>query len=67
MRDKQVDFDALLSALGAADAEPPPLMRQLLSGLDPVVEDNADARALAELEAWLAVLLDERRERRPTR
>jgi hypothetical protein len=59
MPDRPVDFDALLEALGAADAEPPPLMRQLLAGVDPVGR-NADDRALVELEAWLAALIHER-------
>jgi len=65
MPDKPVDFDALLEALGAADAEAPPLMRQLLAGVDPFGRN--DERALVELEAWLAALIHERSSRLPSR
>lgn len=55
------DFDAILEALGAADAEPPPLMKKLLGDLEPVSPglSRADRAALVELEAWLTVLRDE--------
>lgn len=67
MPDNPVDFDALLKALGAADAEPPPLMRQLLDGMEPIDQGSPDDRVLAELEAWLATLVHERDSRFPTR
>jgi hypothetical protein len=59
--DKPADFDAILQALGAADAEPPPLMKKLLGDLGPPpnVLSAKDASIVAELEAWLAVLHDE--------
>jgi len=58
-----VDFDALLAALGAANAEPPPLMKKLLAESPPASADRAiaDAAVMSELEAWLAVLRDETR------
>lgn len=52
------DFDAILEALGAADAEPPPLMKKLLEPVSPGLS-RADRAALVELEAWLTVLRDE--------
>jgi len=69
---KPVDFDALLDALGATDAEPPPLMKKLLADIRPApgerISENAradlsavDAAVLAELEGWLAALHAERR------
>jgi hypothetical protein len=67
MPDNPVDFDALLRALGAADAEPPPLIRQLLAGMEPVNQGGPDDWVLAELEAWLAALVHERTCRLPTR
>ena len=67
MPDNPVDFDALLKALGAADAEPPPLIRQLLAGMEPIDQGSLDDRVLAELEAWLATLVHERASRCPTR
>jgi hypothetical protein len=59
--DKPVDFDAILQALGAADAEPPPLMKKLLGDLDPppTALSATDAAIVVELEAWLAALRDE--------
>ena len=56
-----VDFDLLLQALGAADAEPPPLMKKLLGDLGHRSADlpTVDAAVLAELEAWLAALRDD--------
>ena len=58
---KPTDFDALLAALGAADAEPPPLMKQLLAGVGQRSQSHDfDSRVLAELEAWLAAIVDER-------
>jgi hypothetical protein len=53
--EKPVDFDALLHALGAKDAEPPPLMKKLLADLRP----DPRAALLSELEAWLAALADD--------
>jgi hypothetical protein len=64
-----VDFDAVLRALGAEDAEPPPLMRKLLSELPDSASPStagasrADARLLADLEAWLQALERERAHR----
>ena len=64
MPHRPTDFDALLAALGAADAEPPPLMKQLLATADdPRVTRDPDRRAIAELEAWLSALIRERSER----
>jgi len=58
---RPTDFDALLAALGAADAEPPPLMKQLLAKADaPRITHDPDRRAIAELEAWLSALIHER-------
>ncbi len=61
MATEPADFDAILEALGAADAEPPPLMKKLLGDLEPVSRglSDADRAALVELEAWLAVVRDE--------
>lgn len=66
MPDGPTDFDDLLRRLGAEDAEPPPLMKKLLderrlpSWRVPLI----DRALIAELEAWLAVIEDERRVRR---
>ena len=62
--DKPVDFDAILQALGAADAEPPPLMKLLLGDLPPAPADSTglspvDTAIIAQLDAWLEVLRDE--------
>lgn len=66
MASKPVDFDAVLRALGAEDAEPPPLMRKLLAELPASKSSPADAQVLAELEAWLhAILGDRARRARP--
>ena len=58
-----VDFDALLEALGAANAEPPPLMKKLLAESHPVSTDSSidETAVVAELKAWLAVLRNETR------
>ena len=65
MRDGSTDFDELLRRLGAADAEPPPLMKKLLDEQrsPPAADALADTILIAELEAWLALIEDERRSR----
>jgi hypothetical protein len=61
---RPVDFDELLRALGAADAEPPPLIKKLLAEVTPPADEAAAGQdARDALEAWLAVLDDRRAER----
>lgn len=57
------DFDDLLRRLGAADADPPPLMKKLLDEHRLKPSSQCDTALLAELEAWLSLIEEERRSR----
>jgi hypothetical protein len=57
------DFDDLMRRLGAADADPPPLMKKLLDERRANSTSAADTTLIAELEAWLSLIEAERRVR----
>lgn len=57
------DFDDLLRRLGAAEADPPPLMKKLLDEHRLKSTSSADTALIAELEAWLSLVEEERRRR----
>jgi hypothetical protein len=59
----RTDFDDLLRRLGAADADPPPLMKKLLDEQRLKSSPQPDRTLLAELEAWLSLIEEERRSR----
>jgi hypothetical protein len=55
------DFDDLLRRLGAAEADPPPLMKKLLDEHRLKASSSADTALIAELQAWLSLIEEERR------